>query len=63
MEKFTPAATTPNPFLSTGFIAVCGVLTLAFNAFILWLLFRHRDAFTPAPPAPPAPLFDAPLPG
>jgi hypothetical protein len=67
MQRFSPpGALTPNPFLSTGVIAVSCIFCLAFNAFILWLLYRHREAFTPAPPAPPMPpgqFLEAPLPG
>ncbi|MGA1980865.1 MAG: hypothetical protein ABSG84_00220 [Acidobacteriaceae bacterium] len=43
----------PNLAASPVFIGVCTVIGLAFCAFILWLLHRHREAFTPTPPAPP----------
>ena len=42
-----------NPAFSPGGIVLLLVLTTALYAFILWLLHRHRIAFTPAPPAPP----------
>jgi hypothetical protein len=54
MNNVTPhGAVTLNPFASANFVAVCFLLGLAFNGFILWLLYRHREAFTPSPPAPP----------
>jgi hypothetical protein len=28
---------------------------MAFLGVVLWLLHRHREAFTPAPPPPPMP--------
>jgi hypothetical protein len=53
----------PNLAASPVFIGVCAVIGLAFCAFILWLLHRHREAFTPAPPAPPLPPDPLPLAG
>jgi hypothetical protein len=43
----------PNLAASPVFVGLLMVLGLASCAFILWLLHRHREAFTPAPPAPP----------
>ena len=66
MDRFTPhyAAVTPNPFFSIAFIMVMLAISLAFYGFVLWLVHRHRVAFTPAPPPPPpAQFLDAPLAG
>ena len=45
----------PNPFASTAAIDFFLLLTIVGYAFVLWLLHRHREAFTPAPPPPPMP--------
>jgi hypothetical protein len=50
-----------NPFLSTGPVMFFSVLGLAGYGVILWLLHRHREAFTQAPPAPPMPIQHEPL--
>ena len=51
-----------NPFLSAGPLAVFSILGLAGYGVILWLLHRHRETFTQAPPAPPMPIQHEPLP-
>jgi hypothetical protein len=53
----------PNPFASTGAIIFFSVLVMAGLGVILWLLHRHRVAFTPAPPPPPLPSYSEPLEG
>jgi hypothetical protein len=53
----------PNFALSPDFIAIEAFICLAFCAVILWLLHRHRVAFTPAPPPPPKPPQPEPLAG
>jgi hypothetical protein len=64
MDKFTAhSPTTPNPFASMGIIVVCFAVATAINGFVLWLLYRHREAFTPAPLPPPTPILDAPFAG
>jgi hypothetical protein len=45
----------PNPVSSPGAVAFFMLLAMAFYAVALWLLHRHREAFTPAPPPPPMP--------
>jgi hypothetical protein len=58
MDKFavsSSTAPTPIVFNSTGFVLLSCLFGAAINLFLLWLLHRHRDAFTPAPPAPPLP--------
>ena len=45
----------PNPFASTGVVVFFTVLAMAFLGVILWLLHRHREAFTQVPPPPPMP--------
>jgi hypothetical protein len=42
-------------FTSTGIVLISCLFGAAFNLFLLWLLHRHREAFTPAPSAPPLP--------
>lgn len=46
---------TPNPFGSPGIVMFFSTLGIAGYGVILWLLHRHRAAFTQAPPAPPLP--------
>jgi len=43
----------PNFAASPVFVGLAIMIGLAFCAIILWLLHRHREAFTPAPPASP----------
>jgi hypothetical protein len=45
----------PNVFANTGALVFFTVLAMAFLGVVLWLLHRHREAFTPAPPPPPMP--------
>jgi hypothetical protein len=44
-----------NPFGSTGMILFFMTVAMVPYGVVLWLLHRHRAAFTPAPPAPPMP--------
>jgi hypothetical protein len=53
----------PNPIASPGAVAFFSVLGMAAYGLILWLLHRHREAFTPAPPAPPMPIHSQPVEG
>jgi hypothetical protein len=46
----------PNPFASTGAIDFFLLLTIVGYGFVLWLLHRHREVFTQAPPPPPIPI-------
>jgi hypothetical protein len=58
MDKFavsSSTAPTPIVFNSTGIVIVSCLIGAAFNLILLWLLHRHREAFTPAPPAPSLP--------
>jgi hypothetical protein len=45
-----------NPFGSTGVIVFALALATALFGVLLWLLHRHREAFTQAPPPPPMPV-------
>jgi hypothetical protein len=66
MQKFTyhnPAAPTPNLFAGHQLIIFSFLFATAINLFFLWLIHRHREAFTPAPPPPPMPILDAPFTG
>jgi hypothetical protein len=45
----------PNFASSPYFVGFMTLIGLAICAFALWLLHRHREAFTPAPLAPPLP--------
>jgi hypothetical protein len=42
-------------FTSTGIVLISCLIGAAINLFLLWLLHRHREAFTPAEPTPPLP--------
>ena len=44
-----------SPFLAPGYFIFLAGLGVAFNIFLLWLLQRHREVFTPQPPPPPLP--------
>ena len=44
-----------NPFGSPGILIFFMLIATALYGVILWLLHRHREAFTPAPPPPPMP--------
>jgi hypothetical protein len=57
--RYTP----PDPFASPGILVFFMLLTMALYAVVLWLLHRHRAAFTPAPPAPSLPTYPEPLAG
>jgi hypothetical protein len=66
MEKFrlnNSVAPTPNLFAGHQLVLFSFLFATAINLFILWLLHRHREAFTPAPPPPPMPILDAPFAG
>ena len=52
-----------NPFASTSAILFFMLIAMALYGIVLWLLHRHREAFTPAPPAPPLPIPPEPLAG
>ena len=45
----------PNPFGTPGVITFFLLLTMVLYGFVLWLLHRHRIAFTQAPPPLPMP--------
>jgi hypothetical protein len=45
----------PNPFGSPGAVIFFLLLTMVFYGVAIWLLHRHRVAFTPAPTPPPMP--------
>jgi hypothetical protein len=51
--RYTP----PNLFASPGIIVFFMLLSMALYAVVLWLLHRHRAAFTPIPPAPSLPTY------
>ena len=53
----------PNVFASPGLIVFFMLVACALYVPLLWLLHRHREAFTPARPAPPMPATPAPLAG
>ena len=53
----------PNPFASPGAIIFFSALGMAAYGVVLWLLHRHRAAFTPAPPPPSATIQPIPLAG
>lgn len=53
----------PNFAASPVFVGSGAVIGLAVCAFVLWLLHRHREAFTPAPLPPPMPENPLPLAG
>ena len=42
-----------NPFMSPGPIIFFSILGMAVYGIVLWLLYRHRDAFVAGPPPPP----------
>jgi hypothetical protein len=66
IERFTVHRSTlpiPNLFDSNWFIFVSFRFAAAFNIFLLWLLHRHRAAFTPSAPPPPMPIYPEPLAG
>ena len=56
-------AVQPNIAMSPGAIVFFCVLGMAGYGVVLWLLHRHRAAFTPAPPAPPMPASVEPVAG
>jgi hypothetical protein len=53
----------PNFFFSTGAIIFFTFIGMAGYGVVLWLLHRHREAFTPAPLVPPLPMDPDPLAG
>ena len=53
----------PNVFASPGVIVFFMLLTTALYGIVLWLLHRHRVAFTPAPAPPPMPVQPEPQEG
>ena len=67
MEKFMGSmsnGTIPHPpmlFAPSRQILFSLLFAVPINLVIIWLVQRHRIAFTPAPPPPPMPDFSAPL--
>ncbi len=53
----------PNVFASPGVIVFFMLLTTALYGIVLWLLHRHRVAFTPAPSPPSLPSYSEPIEG
>jgi len=53
----------PNPFGSSAVIVFFLAIATVLYGFVLWLLHRHRVAFTPALPPPPLPIQPEPLEG